>query len=254
VIPGASGELCLRWASAADAGPFRTLAAHDRLAWEGQDCLTVLAAAAAVTRRVRLASLVLIAPLRATALLVKQAATLDALSGGRLTLGVGIGPRPDDYAAGEASFATRGRRFDEQLGSLRGSWELLIGGGSDRALVRAARHADGYVHAGGPPRAFKNYADRALAAWYDCERTGRPRLVGTGYFALGEPERGRADLLDYYRFTGPFSERIAGGLLTNDAEVREFRDAYAEAGCDELVLFPAVSDLDQVARLADVVG
>jgi alkanesulfonate monooxygenase SsuD/methylene tetrahydromethanopterin reductase-like flavin-dependent oxidoreductase (luciferase family) len=259
VVPGASADLLLEWARVADAGPFSSLGVHDRMAWDGFECLGVLNAAAAVTERIRLASLVLIAPLRPAAMIASQAAAIQELSGGRLTLGVGIGPRRDDYEAAGASFGTRGRRLEEQLHEFRSHWDtglarprLLIGGGGDAALARMARHAEGYVHGGGPARAFKGAADRALAAWYDAGRTGSPRLVGTGYFALGGREaEGREFLRSYYRFVGPFAERIADGILRSHDEVAELAAGYAEAGCDELVLFPTVASIEQLHLLAE---
>jgi len=192
-------------------------------------------------------------------LIARQAAAIQDLSGGRLTLGVGIGPRQDDYRAAGADFGTRGRRLEEQLHELRGYWDsglarprLLVGGGGDAALARMARHAEGYVHGGGPARAFKGAADRVLAAWYDAGRPGRPRLVGTGYFALGGRKgEGRDFLRHYYRFVGPFAERIAAGILTSRAEVDELAAGYAEAGCDELVLFPTVAAIEQLHLLAE---
>jgi alkanesulfonate monooxygenase SsuD/methylene tetrahydromethanopterin reductase-like flavin-dependent oxidoreductase (luciferase family) len=270
VIPGAAAELMLDWARQADAGPFSTVATHDRIAYDTFEAMTVLAAAAAVTTRVRLATLVLIAPLRSLALLAKQSATLDALSGGRLTLGVGVGPRRDDYEAGEARFGSRGRRLDEQLRSIRDWWEehrvgptaagdsgpeLLVGGAGDQALARVARYADGFVHAGGPPRAFAGAADRAWAAWSDTGRPGRPRLVGTGYFALGPEaaEEGAGGLRRYYSFVGGFVERIAAGLLTSEEGIRDYVRGYQEAGCDELILFPTVARIEQLDRLAQAV-
>ena len=260
VVPGASADLLLEWARKADAGPFSTLGVHDRLAWDGFECLGVLNAAAAVTERIKLASLVLIAPLRPAALIAGQAAAIQELSQGRLTLGVGIGPRRDDYEAAGAGFGTRGRRLEEQLHEFRGHWDsglarprILNGGGGDAALARMARHADGYVHGGGPPRAFKGAADRALAAWYDAGRLGSPRLLGTGYFALGgREEEGRDFLRSYYRFVGPFAERIADGVLTGKDQIEELAGGYAQAGCDELVLFPTVPSLEQLQLLAEI--
>jgi alkanesulfonate monooxygenase SsuD/methylene tetrahydromethanopterin reductase-like flavin-dependent oxidoreductase (luciferase family) len=250
VVPGASLELIRSWAREADAGPFSTLGTHDRRAWDGIECFAALRAAAEVSSRIRLASLVLIAPIRSTEEIAAKTAVIQEISGGRLTLGVGIGPRQDDYEAAGADFHTRGRRLEEQLHELRLP-SLLVGGGGDAALARMARHGQGYVHGGGPARAFKAAADRALAAWYDAGRTGRPRLVGTGYFALGgaEPE-GKDFLRRYYRFVGPFAERIADGVLTSGEQITELAAGYAEAGCDELVLFPTLGDLDQLNRLA----
>jgi alkanesulfonate monooxygenase SsuD/methylene tetrahydromethanopterin reductase-like flavin-dependent oxidoreductase (luciferase family) len=218
---------------------------------------------------VRLVTMVVIGPLRNTVLLAKQAASLDLLSGGRLTLGLAIGARADDYQALGVDQRGRGRRLGEQLAELRSVWEkaevgpepvqpggppLLAGGLSGEAFARMARTADGYVHGGGPPRAFAGAAAKAWAAWRDLERPGRPQLWGQGYFALGDAEAGDAYLRDYYAFTGPFAARIAAGNLTSGRAVRDFVRGYAEAGCDHLVLLPTVSDPAQLDRLADVLA
>ena len=111
------------------------------------------------------------------------------------------------------------------------------------------------MHGGGPPRAFAAAAERALAAWRDLGRPGRPRLVGTGYFALGPAnERGLEEARAYYAFLGVFAERIAAGVLTTPASVLEFVRGYEEAGCDELVLFPTVAELEQLEVLAEAVA
>src|SRR5438445_8092655 len=89
---GISGQLLVDWARRADAGPFSSLGVVDRVAYQNYEPFTALGAAAAVTQRVRLATMVVIAPLRNTAMLAKQAASIHALSGGRFTLGVAVGP------------------------------------------------------------------------------------------------------------------------------------------------------------------
>src|SRR5918999_4014525 len=109
-IPGTSGSLVLDWARRADSGPFSSLGIIDRLVYPNYEPLITLAAAAAVTDRVRLMSTVLIAPLRGAGVLAKQAATIDAFSGGRLTLGLGVGAREDDFRAASATFEDRGDR------------------------------------------------------------------------------------------------------------------------------------------------
>jgi alkanesulfonate monooxygenase SsuD/methylene tetrahydromethanopterin reductase-like flavin-dependent oxidoreductase (luciferase family) len=134
--------------------------------------------------------------------------------------------------------------------------QLLVGGLSDSGFARMARYTDGYVHGGGPPRAFARAADKAFAAWSDAGRPGRPQLWAQGYFALGDEvaEAGTRYMKNYYAFTGPFAERIAAGLLTTPQAIAQFIRGYEEAGCDELVLFPTVPDLTQLDKLADVLN
>jgi alkanesulfonate monooxygenase SsuD/methylene tetrahydromethanopterin reductase-like flavin-dependent oxidoreductase (luciferase family) len=264
--PGTGGALLLEWARCADAGPFSSLAVLDRVVYDSLEPFAALAAVSAVTARVRLATMIAIGPLRATALLAKQAASVHLLSGGRLTLGLAIGARIEDYEAAGVEHRGRGRRFSEQLAYLRGrvdeqrvgpardGIELLVGGASGPALVRMARYADGYAHGGGPPRAFAGAATRAEAAWRDLGRPGRPRLWGQGYFALGDVERGNGYLRDYYAFTGPFAEQVVAANLTSARAIKDFLRGYEEAGCDELVLFPTVSDAAELDRLADAVA
>lgn len=261
-VPGTTAETLVEWAARADAGPFSSVGVVDRVRYEGFDALTALATAAAVTKRVKLTTMVLIAPLRTGAVLAQEAATLNAISGGRLVLGLGLGARRDDYEQAGAPFRGRAARFGEQLATLRAWWDddasapgLLVGGGSDAAFSRVARFGDGYVHGGGPPRAFARAAEKARAAWLDAGRPGEPRLWGQGYFALGDAaERGRAYMLDYYAFTGSFAERIAEGMLSTPQAVVSLVKGYADAGCDEVVLFPAVPDLEQLGLLADALA
>src|SRR2546421_9757881 len=135
------------WAKRAEQAGFSSLGTIDRIAYVNYESLIALAAAAAVTERIRLATDILIAPLRSnTALLAKQAATIDALSGGRLVLGLAVGGRTDDYEVSGVDFSGRGSSFERQLSELAEVWEgetvgpapangrrptLLIGGGSD---------------------------------------------------------------------------------------------------------------------------
>lgn len=269
-IAGLNGETLLEWARRADAGPFSSVAVLDRVLYDSYDPLATLAGAAAITGRVRLATMIVIGPLRNTAILGKTASTIHALSRGRFTLGIALGAREDDYQATGTPYRTRGRRLNEQLLDLRAQWEagqigprtesppeLIVGGLNDVTFGRVARYADGYMHNGGPAHIFARMAAKAISAWEDYGRPGKPRLIGMAYFALGDEETaeaGRNYLRDYYAFTGPFAERIAQGLLTTPQGIVSFARGYADAGCDELVLFPTSGEVEQLERLADVVG
>lgn len=282
------GRWLVDWARRAEEGPFTSLGVVDRTVYDSYDPMVSLAAAAAVTETVRLCTMIVIGPIRNTALLAKQAASIDAVSGGRLTLGLSIGARRDDYEAVGAEWRGRGRQLSEQVAAMRDIWEdaeevygaeapdtgetearkgaigpvpaspggpqVLVGGLSGASYLRAARYADGYVHGGGPPRAFASAAAKARAAWQDVGRPGEPTLWGQSYFALGDPEAGETYMRDYYAFTGAFAERIAAGLLTDAKQVRDQIRGYEEGGCDELVLLPATSDPAELDRLADIIG
>lgn len=270
-VPATPGPVLLEWARRAETGPYSSLGVLDRLRFDSYEPLSLLAAAAAVTNRIKLASTVVVSPLRTTALLAKEAATIDALSGGRLVLGVALGARREDYETARIDPTGRGSRFTEQLVAMRAQWDddrvgpaattdggptLLVGGSGDAAFHRMANHADGYVHGGGPARAFERAANGALAAWSEAGRPGRPLLWGQSYFALGDDaaEAGREYMRSYYAFTGAFVEKIVAGTLTSAQDVVQLVQGYEAAGCDELVLFPAVSDPDQLDRLADALG
>ncbi|HEX6337774.1 MAG TPA: LLM class flavin-dependent oxidoreductase [Jiangellaceae bacterium] len=266
-IPGVDRDLLLEWARRADAGPFSSVAVLDRLVYDAVEPFAALSAAAALTERVRLATMIAIGPLRNAALLAKLAASVGTLAGGasRLTLGLGVGARHDDYEAAGVEHAARGPRLSEQLAYLRSGRgeqvhapcdgvELLVGGASGPAFARMARYADGYAHGGGPPRAFAAAAVRARAAWSDLGRDGRPALWGQAYFTLTDADRGAAYLRDYYAFTGGFAERIAAGNLTTARAVKDLIRGYEAEGCDELVLLPTVADIDDVDRLAEVIA
>src|SRR6266508_3328697 len=92
-VPGAPGDLVLDWARRADSGPFSSLGVIDRVAYDNYDPFLSLAAAAAVTSRLRLVTMVVIGPLRTQPMLVTKAAPRAALWGGSLPVGGASGAR-----------------------------------------------------------------------------------------------------------------------------------------------------------------
>jgi len=277
-IPGIERDQLLEWARRAEARGFSTLGAIDRIVYPNLEPLTTFAAAAAVTERIRLTTAILIAPLRVnTTLLAKQAATVDRISGGRLVLGLAVGGREDDFSAGDVNFRDRGRRFDRQLDELKRIWageergtagavgpppvrdggpELIIGGAVEASFERAARHGSGWIMGGGPPDQFRESVGKVEAAWSKAGRDDAPRKLALAYYALGDGARGHADsyLHDYYGFLGDYADQIAASAATDADTVRQYRDAFADAGCDELILFPCNPDPAQVDLLAEASG
>ena len=275
-IPGVQREQLLEWARRAEARGFSSLGTLDRVVYPNYEPLIALAAAAAVTERIRLMTAILIAPYRVNAALVaKQAATLHHLSNGRLTLGVAVGGREDDYEASGVDFHTRGREFDEMLATWTRVWEgesfgtaggvgpelpqgrpgLLIGGTADVAYERAARHADGWIMGGGTPDMLREGAEKTRAAWQAAGREGEPRIAALAYFALGEGAREAADgyLRHYYEWLGEYADMIASSAAVDAETVKQYVAGFEAAGCDELVMFPCSPDPGQVDLLADTV-
>ncbi len=274
-IPGVQGKLIIEWAKKADAGPFSSLGLIDRLVYDNYDPLIALAAAAGATQRIRLMTTILLAPLRSAALLAKQAASLDAISGGRFTLGMGVGAREDDFQAASVPFHRRGKIFDEQLATMKRIWsgerfsdevgpigpqpaqvggpELLIGGYAPAAIQRLGKWGNGYISGGGgPQRASANFRE-AEKIWSAAGRAGTPRLVGAMYIALGPDAQTRGG--DYIRhYYGPWGERVAQALPTTLEAIKAAIQAYSDIGTDELILWPTTTDLVQVDWLADMLG
>jgi len=258
------------WAQRAEELGFSSLGTIDRLVYPNYESLVTLAAAAAVTDRLRLVTDILIAPLRSnTALFAKQAATIDALSGGRLTLGLAVGGRQDDFAVSGVDFHARGRIFDRQLQELTTVWKgdkgvgpapasngrptLLIGGNADLAFQRAARFADGWTMGGGTPDMFTQALEKLNSAWREAGREGTPRTLALFYFVLGDDaERTASESLgDYYAFLGEYANQIVASAAKDGETVKQYLSAFESAGADEVICFPASADPRQVDLLAD---
>jgi alkanesulfonate monooxygenase SsuD/methylene tetrahydromethanopterin reductase-like flavin-dependent oxidoreductase (luciferase family) len=272
-IPGVQGREVIEWARRAEAAGFSGLGTIDRLVYQNYESLVSLGAAAAVTERIGLITSIAVLPYRQNAALAaKQAATLQRLSDGRLVLGVAPGGRPDDYEAGGVPFENRGRRFDEMLDDMKRIWageergiaggvgpdvsdhppQLIIGGQIDAAFRRAARYADGYIAGGGQPEYVPPSIEKLEAAWREAGRDGEPRKLALAYFSLDDdPEsQARKTIGDYYAFAGDYQDMVVAGVAKGEDAVKERVRAFEAVGCDELIMFPASSNPEQVDRLA----
>jgi probable F420-dependent oxidoreductase len=217
---------------------------------------------AAATRRVELVTGILILPQRQTALVAKQAATVDVLSGGRLRLGVGVGWNAVEFEALGQDFGTRGRRIEEQIEVLRALWtkELVtvkgqwhrisdaginplpvqrpipiwMGGESERVVKRAARLADGWMPHFRPGPPAQAVVDR-LHGWI--REAGRdPGQFGIeGRFTLAQVPREQwaTELAAWGAMRGVTHvciHTVGLGLKTPADHVETLRRFRAEAG------------------------
>jgi alkanesulfonate monooxygenase SsuD/methylene tetrahydromethanopterin reductase-like flavin-dependent oxidoreductase (luciferase family) len=276
-VPGTSGEQIIEFARRAEARGFSTLGALDRVVYDSHEPLTAFAAAGAVTERIELTTAIVVGPPRANdVLLAKQAATVQALSGGRLTLGIGLGARDDDYEASGVPTSGKGRRLDRQLETIKRVWsgeefgfagavgpqpdappQILVGGSVEASFRRAAKYGAGWIMGGGTPDQFAEGAEGVRSAWSEAGREGAPRLESIGYFALGPDAEATAkkDLGHYYAWLGEeMAGMIAGSAATSEEMVGQYMSAFEDAGCQRLTLFATSADAGQVDLLADAAG
>jgi alkanesulfonate monooxygenase SsuD/methylene tetrahydromethanopterin reductase-like flavin-dependent oxidoreductase (luciferase family) len=281
--PGVNREIIREWTQRADQGPFSCLGITDRIVYPSFESVVTLGAMAALTERIRLFTGILVSPIRSAGVLAKQVATIDALSGGRLSLGVAVGGREDDYLAANANYHRRGRALEEQIATMRRVWagerlseavgpigpapvqkggpEVLIAALSPAAAERAGRIADGFVASPSNPHRGVSLYEIAEQARKDAGRPDRLRLVGGLYFALGEKgaEAGKANLTQYYQFMkardgASVEAYMSQTLRTTPQAIKETLQTCEDVGMDEVVLWPSVADLDQFERALEVIA
>jgi alkanesulfonate monooxygenase SsuD/methylene tetrahydromethanopterin reductase-like flavin-dependent oxidoreductase (luciferase family) len=268
------GTLMAAWAKRAEERGFAYLATIDRIVYPTFDSITSLAVAAGATTRIGLLTNVLLAPAYPPVWLAKATAGLASMSGGRFTLGLGVGGREDDFAAMQRPFDRRGRLMDETLDLLRRAWAgenvaggdlpvgpppgdrgvpVMIGGTSGAAVRRTVSHGAGWVSGGGGPEGAAPMVEKIRKAWSESNREGEPRLGALTYFGLGDEAASRASLGRYYAFLGQWTEAIVNSALRTAEAASAAVSAFETAGIGELAFMPTVPSIDEVDRLADAV-
>lgn len=277
-VGGTTGRQMTDWARAAEEAGFSTLGTIDRIVFPNYEPVTALSAAAAVTDRIGLATDVMLGPLRQNpALIAKQILSLDALAGGgRAILGIALGGREDDYEISGLDMSGRGAWLDNALERIRAIWNgegelesktgprpqgdgprLLVGGYIGKSIERAAKYGDGFTQGGAGPDQFKEDSANVDEAWQQAGRDGKPHKMALVYFSLGPDAQANAErsLGSYYAWLG---EESANGIVEGAAKdadsVKQYLQAFEAAGCDELIMFPASPDPDQVRLLAEAAG
>jgi alkanesulfonate monooxygenase SsuD/methylene tetrahydromethanopterin reductase-like flavin-dependent oxidoreductase (luciferase family) len=274
------------WARAVDDGPFASLCFGERMAFDNPETLTLLGAVAAWTARVRLVTTVVVPQLHDPVLLAKSLATGDQLAGGRLTVGVGVGGREEDYRAVGADPATqtirgmadrvavmrrvwRGERVTEAVRPVGppcvqdGGPELLVGTMGPRTIRHAADWADGLagVTLDLDVAAVGSLFDLARSAWAEAGR-GTPRLTTSFWFAFDDGsgtarEQVHRHLRHYMNWIpADFVDAMAPttGFAGTTADLRELLKRFEDVGADEVHLIPTSSDVRQVHEVAELLS
>lgn len=283
--PDLDANLLKRWARLVDEGPFSSLCWGERIAFNNPDSLTLLGALSAWTERVPLVTTVVVPQLHDPVMLAKALATADMLSGGRLTVGIGSGGREEDYRAVGADPKTQTiRDMADRVAVMKRVWagekitesvlpvgpppvqpggpRLLIGATGPKSTRMAAEWAEGLagitldLDTGRQNELF----DVARAAWAEAGKP-KPHLATSFWFALGEADAARAQvhrhLRHYMNWIPPeFVDAMAPttGWSGSDEELVATLRKFAAIGTSEVHLIPTSSDLDQVRRVADLVG
>ncbi len=274
VRAGLPAEAVLENARRAEAAGIDGVFSGDHVTFHGlgNDGLLNLAPIAAVTSRLLLRTSVYLLPLRHPLTVALQCAMLDQLSGGRFTLGVGIGGEdPGEFRALGIDPTTRGRRADEALALLRRLWtqdkvtfegryfrldavglepkpasaqgvRIFVGGRSDAALKRAGRFGDGWTGLWVSPRRFveakERIAEAALAAGRDPQAIEMGLQVWAGVHEDEDVARALlgSRMEDFYRQPFESFERYAP--YGTAERVAEFLAPYVEAGARHIHLMP----------------
>lgn len=282
--PDLDATLLRGWARAVDDGPFSSLSWGERIAFSNPDSLTLLGSLAAWTDRVRLMTTVIVPQLHDPVMLAKALATADLLSGGRLTVGLGVGGRHEDYRAAGADPATQTmREMAERVAIMKRVWAgekltdsvlpvgpapaqpggppLVVGTIGPKTLRSAAAWAEGLagITMDLDVARQNELFDVARDAWRQAGK-GKPYLATSFWFALGEPdaarEQVRKHLLRYMNWIpAEYVEAMAPttGWAGSEGELLDVLRGFQAVGADEIHLIPTSSDPAQLRRAADVV-
>ena len=271
------------WARAIDEGPWSSVCFGERIAFDNPETLTLLGAVAAWTGRARIVTTVVVPQLHDPVMLAKALATADRLSGGRLTVGLGVGGRDEDYHAVGAGLATRtmvgmaeraavmrrvwaGERVSDDVGPVGpppvqpGGPPLLVGTLGRRTTQHAAGWADGLagITLDLDLAAVGAQFDLARAAWTDAGRPS-PRLTTSFWFAFEEDGDARAQVhrhLRHYMSWLPTDlvDAMAPttGFAGTEDDLLDLLRRLRDLGTDEVQLIPTSDDVAQVGRAAAV--
>jgi probable F420-dependent oxidoreductase len=257
----------------------------DRVAYDNLEPLTVLAAAAGATQHIRLGTSVLLPAIRHPVLLAKTVATLDYVSNGRVTLGVGFGSRENDFSAVETPFEHRGSRAVEAVQLMKRLWTeqtvthqgrffnvrelaigpkpvqksipLFVGGSADAALKRAGSWGDGYICGSSAiselDKIWERITHHAQAAGRNPDGIEKACLT---FMAIGDNKANAVEALAAYvtRYYGRLRGDIESTFVVGSPEACADRiNSIFDKGIQTLIIGPADPDPKQLELFSEKV-
>ena len=251
----------------------------DRIVYDNLEPLTVLAAAAGATQKIRLGTSVLLANLRHPSHVAKIISTLDFISNGRLTVGLGFGSRENDYKAVEIPFEHRGSRAVEQVQLMKRLWTednvtykgrfynvenltvgpkpiqkphppIWTGGSADLALKRAGTWANGFICGSSAipefPATWEKIAGYAKAAGRDPNKINK---AGLTFMAIDDDQNKAVKTVEDYvmRYYGRLRVDVANtSLVGAPSAIIDRIGAFLSKGLDTLIIGLADPDPRQL--------
>lgn len=251
----------------------------DRIAYDNLEPLTILAAAAGATQKIRLGTSVLLGNLRHPSHVAKIVATLDFISNGRVTLGLGFGSRETDYKAVEIPYEHRGSRAVEQVQLMKRLWTednvthkgrffnvenisigprpvqkphppIWTGGSAEAALKRAGTWADGFICGSSAipdfPTTWKKVFGYAKAAGRDPNKIAK---AGLTFMAINDDQAKAVKTVEDYvmRYYGRLRADVANtSLVGTSASIIDRIGDFLSKGLDTLIIGLADPDPRQL--------
>jgi alkanesulfonate monooxygenase SsuD/methylene tetrahydromethanopterin reductase-like flavin-dependent oxidoreductase (luciferase family) len=272
-VPGAEMTTLGQWAADSERAGFDAVGVFDRLVYDNLEPLLALAVAAARTERVELLTTVLDVGWRNNpVLLAKQMASVEQVSGGRLTAGLGLGGWPEDYAASQAPHTGLAALWESSLATMRAVWTgktsgqggpmaklpdgrpaLLFGGLVPAAHRRAAAHGQGWVSPLFGLSVLQEGTAAVRTAWEEAGRSERPRIMTGRYFSLGDNADAVADEYIRHYYGDEYFPAAGADTVTTPEQLRAELEALQAAGATDVVLYPASAGLEQIDLLAEAV-
>lgn len=285
--PGWNRDILLRWVEKIDRGPFSTLALGERIAFVNPEIITTLGACAALTQRVRLMTTVIVLPMHDPVLCAKQLATASLFSDGRLSVGVGLGGREEDYLAVGADYSQRTlSELQRRVECMRRVWRgdivvdglkrpvepfppsippILAGVLGPKGVAHTAHWADGISGFSFAASAAEAEQTCSLArkAWQEAQRETAPHVITSFWYAmdhagakLSAQQQKDAHLRRYLNW---FADKNVEAMLPHTGfagtgrQLKQRIDDIAATGVNELLLVPTTIDPEEVDRIADLI-
>lgn len=276
-------DILRHWIERIDRGPWDSLAFGERINFPNPELMTLLGAAAAWTESVELLATICVLPMHNPIWAAKQFATIDMLCNGRLTVGVGLGGREEDYQAVGADFSTRklrtmadgvatmrkiwageklvemAKRIVEPLPVQRGGPSVLVGAMGPKSIRSSAQYAHGIcgMSFNAELDDIKNTFELTREAWKQQGREAPPRLITSFWVATGDgaQEQMNTHLRRYLNFFDPaLVEQMlpSAGFTGSEQELKEFVAEVRALGADDLLLIPTTKAPEEVDRMAQL--